>query len=778
MSQEMNVCPNCNWGRLEKLEGKLRCPACGAEFNDETSEIITHLNEEQLEKMRKYRVLLDRTLREENISLDKVRSYCDNILKENPDDLIANFYNDLCDSNRNTAIQAIENITERIDDLTEGTVDLISDVLIKSLKKEYINYVNTFIQKAYFGKNNQKCAEYMRNYEAEAQKIDEGIFVPSIPRDVFILYSSKDANIARELVEYLEVDNKLRCFWSQRNLQHGIGSPENYEAYLKEAIRNCKCFVYVSTPNSRSIDCDAFKKEKGWIEADRYARDRARIEYRPLPKDTINKENNFDRALREFFRNERCYVTKDDVVQRVLKHITAAEPEVEDESKVKVIVDSPKDAENDNSYDASLFQIERGKLTGVISYQLGQHVVIPKEVKQIAPKAFANTRIESVEISENVEAIGESAFADCRQLKTLTFASSCKLTRIEAKAFLNCTSLDNVVLPEKVKSIGACSFKDCKALSSFKCSDKLASIGDNAFENDAALKEISIPDSVTNIGKEAFSNTELRHISLPKNLREVSEGAFADCYWLEEVVLPSGITTIKEQAFANCSSLTRINNLVNLHIQERAFFNCEELVLSIPPKSMKNIHELAFEGCPNVSFERTSKKSTMALILAGAVLALIGLAVVLAGIDIRYSDGVIVALSALAGVVYVVCLVDSIIDRDRIRAVASTVLLIIAALEIFWGGWLENLYVLALALFETTIAVVVVHSYSDGKKYIKGLSLTYKLLFVVISLVAACACFCIFAQTWAKLVGVALLMIAVFVVFRLATTMSLSRRRR
>ena len=777
MGVEMNVCPNCNWGRLEKLEGKLRCPACGAEFNDETSEIITHLNEEQLEKMRKYRVLLDRTLREENISLDKVRGYCDNILKENPDDLIANFYNDLCDSNRNTAIQAIENITERIDDLTEGTVDLISDVLIKSLKKEYINYVNTFIQKAYFGKNNQKCAEYMRNYEAEAQKIDEGIFVPSIPRDVFILYSSKDANIARELVEYLEVDNKLRCFWSQRNLQHGIGSPENYEAYLKEAIRNCKCFVYVSTPNSRSIDCDAFKKEKGWIEADRYARDRARIEYRPLPKDTINKENNFDRALREFFRYERCYVTKDDVVQRVLKHITAAEPEVESESKIKVIVDSPEDTENDNSYDASLFQIEKGKLRGVISYQLGQHVVIPKEVKYIAPGVFANTPIESVELPENLESIGESAFADCRQLKTLTFAPSCKLNRIEEKAFLNCPLLDNVELPEKVKFIGAAAFKDCKALSSFRCSDKLSSIGDSAFEGDTALAKITLPDSVNNIGKLAFSSTGLCYISLPKSLKEVSEQAFADCYSLQQVALSSGITAIKEQAFANCSSLNRISNLTNLHIESQAFANCEELSLKIPKKA-KNIDERAFEGCPDVIFERASKGSALVLTLVGTVLLLTGLAVVLAGIDIRYSDGVIAALSALAGVVYAVCLVDSIIDRDWIRTAASTVLLIIAALEIFWGGWLENLYVLALALFETTIAVIVVHSYSAGRRPVKGLSLAYKLLFVVVSLVAVYACFCIFAQAFAKLVGVALLLMAVIVVFRLSASLSSSRPRR
>ncbi len=778
MSQEMNICPNCNWGKLEKVDGKLHCPACGAEFNDETSDIITHLSREQLEKLRKYRVLLDKTLKKEYVSLNKVSECCGNILKESPDDLIANFYNDLCDSNRDTAIQAIEDITERIDDLAEDAVDLITDVLIKSLKKEYINYVNTFIQKAYNGKNNQKCGEYMLRYEVEASKIDEGIFVPNMPRDVFILYSSKDGDIARNLVEYLEVDNGLKCFWSQRNLQHGIGAPENYEAYLKEAIRSCKCFVYVSTPNSRDVGCDAFKKEKGWIEADRFAKDRPRIEYRPIPDDNIDKRNNFDAALREFFRSERYCVAQDEVAKRILKYITAAEPEGEYEGGVKIFVDSPEDSAHDGSYDTSIFRIENGRLMGVISNQLGRHVIIPSDVKYIAANVFANNSIESVEISENVAGIGESAFENCRQLKSVTFASSCKLAKIEANAFLNCSAIDNVELPDRVKQIGAGAFKNCNGLSSFRCSDKLMSIGDSAFENDSSLSEITLSDTVNNIGKRAFSNTGLRYISLSKNLKEVSEEAFADCYLLEQVVLSSGITLIKEKAFANCSNLSRINNLTNLHIQAQAFCNCEELVLGIPQKSMKNIHETAFDGCSGVSFERRSKGPALMLSAAVAVLAVIGPVFVLAGIDIKCSDVAIAVLSALAGLVYIVCLVDAVIDRDLIRVAASTVLLLIAALEIFWGGWLENLYVLALALFESTIAVVVVHSYSAGKRYIKGLSMAYKLLFVAVSLVAVYACFCIFAHMWAKLVGVAVLLIAVFAVFRLVSSMSSSRRRR
>ena len=607
MGVEMNVCPNCNWGKLEKVDGKLRCPACGAEFNDETSEIITHLNEEQLEKMRKYRVLLDRTLREENISLDKVRGYCDNILKENPDDLIANFYNDLCDSNRNTAIQAIDNITERIDDLTEDAVDLICEVLIKSLKQEYINCVNTFIQKAYNGKNNPKYGDYMRRYEDEAKKIDEGIFVPNMPRDIFVLYSSKDGDLVRDLVKYLEVDNGLRCFFAQRNLQHGIGSPENYEAYLKEAIRNCKCFVYVSTPNSRSMVCDAFRKERGWIEADSLAKDKPRIEYRPLPNDNIDKNNNFDYTLREFFRSTSYCVTKDEVAKRVLKYITAAEPETaeakpqKNKEAVKKVEEKPKAAT-----DSDAFYIEGKTLVSVITSRLTDEVVIPDGVKKIAPNAFANcSRIGSVYIPDSVTEIGEKAFENCQFLRKVRLPKG--LERIAPYTFKHCVSLDDIRLPESLKIIDECALKECYALTDIKLPHGLTTIGEEAFDSDGKLGGISVPDSVTSIGNFAFAETGVEYVRFPNKLKTIPKEAFESCKNLIEVIVPSSVETVSESAFAGCESLRQIN-IPNprVKIAPFAFKDCASLGHVTVPGGLKNFEINSFEGCEKLAGETKS----------------------------------------------------------------------------------------------------------------------------------------------------------------------------
>ena len=77
------------------------------------------------------------------------------------------------------------------------------------------------------------------------------------------------------------------------------------------------------------------------------------------------------------------------------------------------------------------------------------------------------------------------------------------ITRIANGAFMDCSSLKSVVLPEKIDSLSYF-FSGCENLEYVTIPDNATKIGHWTFENCKSLKEITIPDSVTKIEEKAF----------------------------------------------------------------------------------------------------------------------------------------------------------------------------------------------------------------------------------------------------------------------------------
>lgn len=89
------------------------------------------------------------------------------------------------------------------------------------------------------------------------------------------------------------------------------------------------------------------------------------------------------------------------------------------------------------------------------------------------------------------------------------------VTEIGERAFADHLSLQEVVLPQTLRTVGDYAFSGCRA-----------------------LKQVALPEGVTEAGAHAFYNCRaLYHLELPKKLRYVGDGFLKNCDSLQEVVL-------------------------------------------------------------------------------------------------------------------------------------------------------------------------------------------------------------------------------------------------
>ena len=228
-------------------------------------------------------------------------------------------------------------------------------------------------------------------------------------------------------------------------------------------------------------------------------------------------------------------------------------------------------------------------------------ITIPNSVTSIGNLAFVLSGLTSVTIPNSITSIGLNAFRDCSALTSMTFnAEKCSEMDSRYSVFLGCTNLTSLTIGDKVAIIPELAFSECSGLSSLvvnKNNGKYDSrdncnaiIETSTNELIKGCKSTIIPNSVTSIGDDAFYGCSgLTSIFIPNSVTSIGEYAFSICSGLTSVIVDESNGTYDSRDNCNAIIETSTNKLV---------VGCKSTTI---PNSVTSIGDGTFYGCSGLT---------------------------------------------------------------------------------------------------------------------------------------------------------------------------------
>ena len=270
-------------------------------------------------------------------------------------------------------------------------------------------------------------------------------------------------------------------------------------------------------------------------------------------------------------------------------------------------------------------------------------VTIPSHITAIGDSAFAdNKKVKSVKLNDSVRVIGDRAFYGCSSLQSVTSGDS--ISEVGDMAFYGTPYLDastekyvmlgsvllwyngtsdSVTIPLRCTSVASYAFARCEYLKSFTANEGLVSVGTGAFYGCTKLESVNLPATLSAVGAYAFDGTPylskadafavvgdgvlLRYqgtdteVEVPDSIKRIASHAFVSSK-IKSVTLPESVYAIDAYAFADCTGLETVNYAEGLvTIGDGAFRGCKSLQQFKTPASLSYIGQFAFNGDSAIS---------------------------------------------------------------------------------------------------------------------------------------------------------------------------------
>lgn len=239
---------------------------------------------------------------------------------------------------------------------------------------------------------------------------------------------------------------------------------------------------------------------------------------------------------------------------------------------------------------------------------------IPSDVKKIGDRAFEETNIASLVLSDNLEEIGKYAFASCNNISDVIIPDN--VVELGEGAFQSCKNLRSIVLSSSIKKIESFTLGYCVNLRSVTLSKSIESISQYALNNCSSLQSITVDEGNENfcsyngvLYSKDMKTIVIYPIGLQREEYYIADGveviyprAFTDCSKIQKVFVPSSVKEIGSYAFSGSSvSVLNLPKTIG-KIGEHAFYSCDSLSSFSIPNSITRIENGMLSYCDNITY--------------------------------------------------------------------------------------------------------------------------------------------------------------------------------